>query len=136
MRALSFPIIFILALILGAGLSSCHEKKHISGRAFVKRDVLVNVLVDIHLSDAVTNDRSFYRKFEADSIDLLGPILDKYEISQARFDTTMKEYSQHPGLLDEVYNDVLRKLNILLEENEKKEEEGMEEKLDKKMRDQ
>ena len=135
MRSPSFPLILLLALILGAGLSSCQEKKSISGRAFIKRDVLVDVLVDIHLSDAVSNDRHFYRKFEADSIDLLGPILDKYEISQARFDTTMQVYSQHPELLDDVYNDVLRKLNILLEENEK-EEESMENKLEQKMRDQ
>ncbi len=34
------------------------------------------------------------------------------------FDTTMFEYSRQPMLLDQVYNDVLMKLNIMLDEND------------------
>lgn len=105
-------------------LAACHKKEDITGKEFIQRDVLVDVLVDIHLVDGITNDRKFYRRYDADSIDLLTPILEKYHISKAKFDTTMAIYSKHPDLFDQVYADVLIKLNVMLDQNDKEEEEG------------
>ena len=34
------------------------------------------------------------------------------------FDTTMYQYSRYPEIFDEVYNEVLTKLNIMLDEND------------------
>jgi hypothetical protein len=113
-------IILILTLLIAAG---CLKKKQISGKEFVPREVLVDVLVDIHLVDGITNDRKFYRRYEGvDSVDLLGPILEKHNITLQMFDTTMYEYSRYPLLLDQVYNDVLMKLNIMLDENDQAED--------------
>jgi hypothetical protein len=113
-------IILILTLLIAAG---CQKKKQISGKEFVPREVLVDVLVDIHLVDGITNDRKFYRRYEGvDSVDLLGPILEKHNITLQMFDTTMYEYSRYPLLLDQVYNDVLMKLNIMLDENDQAED--------------
>ena len=111
------PSIFlILITIVSLG---CTKKKQITGNEFVPREVLVEVLVDIHLMDGITNDRKFYRRYiDVDSIDLLGPIFEKYQITLEMFDTTMTEYSRYPLLLDQVYNDVLMKLNIMLDEND------------------
>ncbi len=81
------------------------------------------VLVDIHLMDGVTQDRKFGRKYDADSIDVLMPILEKHQVSRQMFDTTMFVYSRNPILLDEVYNDVLIQLNVMLDENNKEEAE-------------
>jgi hypothetical protein len=106
--------------------SGCSKKKQISGKEFVPREVLVDVLVDIHLADGITNDRKFYRRYEGvDSIDLLGPILEKHNITLHMFDTTMYEYSRYPLLLDQVYNDVLMKLNIMLDEIDQEEKANM-----------
>lgn len=112
----------ILMLLLLLSMTSCQKKKTISGKEFIKRDVLVNVLVDIHLMDAVTQDQRFNRKFDADSLDMLSSILEKYHVTRHMFDTTMYEYSRYPELLDAVYNDVLIKLNVMLDENSKEEE--------------
>lgn len=109
----------ILALFL---IAACNKKEEIRGKAFIDREVLVDVLVDIHLLDGVTNDRKFHRKYDADSVDLLTPILDKYQISHSMFDTTMVTYSQHPELFDQVYADVLIKLNVMLDQNDKEDE--------------
>jgi hypothetical protein len=110
----------LIVLFLAAGLSTgCLRNKDITGDEFISREVLVDVLVDIHLMDGVTNDRKFYRRYEGvDSIDVLSPILEKYEVTMEMFDTTMVEYSRNPELLDKVYNDVLTKLNVMLDENE------------------
>ena len=74
-----FPLILLIVSVLA--FSGCIQKKTISGKEFIPREVLVQVLVDIHLMDGITNDRKFLRRYEADSIDLLNPILDKYGIA-------------------------------------------------------
>lgn len=105
---------FIAPLII----TGCLQKKDIRGDAFVEREVLVDMLVDIHLAEGVSNDRKFHHRFEADSVDMLGPILQKYGVTRQMFDTTMYTYSRYPELMDEVYNEVLIKLNVMLDEND------------------
>lgn len=111
-------IVAFLSLLIFTG---CNKTEQISGKAFMERDVLVDVLVDIHLIDGVTNDRKFHRKYDADSIDLLSPILEKHHITRTMFDTTLAIYSKHPDLFDQVYADVLITLNVMLDQNDKEE---------------
>jgi hypothetical protein len=111
----SIPLLILFMLFIPPG---CNKQKEISGKDYVPREVLVDLLVDIHLVDGITNDRKFYRRYKGvDSIDVLGPILDKYEVSKQMFDTTMYQYSRFPEQFDQVYNEVLMKLNIMLDEN-------------------
>jgi hypothetical protein len=117
-------IIFLLLVFV---FTSCHHEKSITGDEFIEREVLVNMLVDIHLADGVTNDQKFNRKFEADSIDILSPILEKYSVTLHMFDTTMYVYTRNPDLLDLVYNDVLIKLNVMLDELNKDDPSSTEE---------
>lgn len=111
----------LLLLVMMLAAPGCLKKKAITGKEFIQPDVLVNVLVDIHLMDAMTNDRKFHRRYEADSIDLFSPILEKYGVTQQMFDTTMYEYSRYPELLDQIYSEVLIKLNVMLDENDQDE---------------
>ena len=106
----------LVLLILLITFNACHSRKSITGKEFVEREVLVNMLVDIHLADGVTNDRKFNRKYDVDSVDVLTPILEKYHVSREKFDTTMYVYTRNPELLDQVYNDVLIKLNVMLDQ--------------------
>ncbi len=108
-------ILFIAFVLFFIG---CGKPTTINGKEFIERDVLVDVLADLHLVDAVTNDRKFHHLYEVDSVDLLSPILEKYKVNRAMFDTTLAVYKNHPDLLDQVYNDVLIKLNVLLDEND------------------
>ena len=112
-------ITYLFFILLAISLSACKKDKPITGKEFIEREVLVDLLVDLHLMDGVTQDRQFSRKFEADSIDMVTPILDKHQVTRQMFDTTMYVYSRNPKLLDEVYNDVLIKLNVMLDENNK-----------------
>ena len=116
---LPYPSILILLLVLT--FTACQKKKSITGDEFIEREVLVDVLVDIHLMDGVTQDRKFGRKYDVDSLDIFTPILEKHQVSKQMFDTTMFVYSRNPELLDKVYNDVLIKLNVMLDENNKEE---------------
>ena len=119
MHSRTLILLLSLMLVLPAG---CSQKKQISGKNYIPKEVLVDVLVDLHLVDGITNDRKFYRKYEGvDSIDVLGPILEKYQLTQQMFDTTIYEYSRYPTLMDEVYNEVLMKLNIMIDETDQEE---------------
>ncbi len=116
MRSRILLLLFCLLLVFVAG---CSKKTEITGKEYIPREELVDLLVDLHLIDGITNDRKFYRKYEGvDSIDMVGPILEKYQVSKEMFDTTMYEYSRYPEIFDQVYNDVLMKLNIMLDEND------------------
>ena len=106
---------------------SSSEKKKITGKEYIPQEVLVDVLVDIHLTDGVTEDRKYYRKYNFnDSIDLMSPIFRKYEITREMFDSTMVEYSRHPELLDKVYDEVIMKLNLMLDEIDERSESSSE----------
>ncbi len=118
-RQHSYPVILILLLALT--IAACNKEERITGKEFAKREVLIDVLVDIHLMDGVTQDRKFNRIYDVDSVDVLTPILEKHQISRQMFDTTMYVYTRNPELLDAVYNDVLIKLNVLLDEINKDE---------------
>ena len=108
-------ILFILVIILAPG---CARKKSIKGKEFVPREVLVDVLVDLHLVDGITNDRVFYRRYyNFDSVDVISPIFEKYQISREQFDTTIAVYSLYPNLLDQVYSEVIMRLNVMIDEN-------------------
>ncbi len=115
---LRIPVLLLIILVMLT--PACRKKTNISGKAFMEHEVLVDVLVDIHLADGITNDRKFNRKYDADSIDLLSPILEKHHVSREMFDTTLAVYSQYPELFDQIYNEVLIKLNVMLDENDKK----------------
>lgn len=117
--SIRIPVLILLFLL--ALTPACKKKEKITGKAFMEREVLVDVLVDIHLADGVTNDRKFNRKFDADSIDILSPILEKHQVSREMFDTTLLIYSKYPEIFDQVYNDVLIKLNLLLDRADKEE---------------
>ncbi len=113
------PVLILILLVIT--FTACQQQKSITGEEFIEREVLVDVLVDIHLADGVTNDRKFHRKYDVDSIDILSPILEKHLVSRQMFDTTMFVYTRNPELLDLVYNDVLIKLNVMLDKNNKEE---------------
>ena len=114
-----FPTLFLFILVIG--YSGCDRNKTITGKEFIPREVLIDVLVDLHLVDGVTNDRKFHRRYDADSIDVINPVLAKYRVDRFMFDTTMAVYSRYPELLDQIYNEVLIKLNVMLDENDKEE---------------
>lgn len=116
----SLTIIILVAAVLLP--LSCTKKKEITGKEFIPREAFVDVLVDIHLVDGITNDRKFYRRYNSDSVDMISPVLEKHNISRQMFDTTLYQYSRYPRLFDEVYNDVLMKLNIMLDENDQPED--------------
>lgn len=116
----TWPVLLLMVITF----ISCKSDDTITGKEFLKREVLVDVLVDIHLADGTTNDQKFIRRYDVDSIDILTPILEKHQVSRQMFDTTMYVYTRNPDILDLVYNDVLIKLNVMLDQYSKEDDEA------------
>lgn len=111
-RLLYIALIFIFILSSG-----CSKNKKVRGKDIVPKDVMINMMVEMHLIDGLTNDVSFYRKYNPhDSIDLYGSVYKEYGISREAFDATLLAYSSIPRRLDELYSEVLKELNLMQEE--------------------
>jgi len=79
----------------------------------IPRDKFVDVLVEMHIMDAVTNAPEYYRKFgKNDSVNIYAGIFRKYDVTQAQFDSTMVMYTRQPDKYLKVYDDVILKLNL------------------------
>ena len=122
-------LLFSLLLI-----TTCMKKDSITGKQYVPKEVLVDVLTEIHLVDGITEDRKYYRKYNFnDSIDLMTPVFEKHNITREQFDSTIAEYSRYPELLDKVYDEVIMKLNLLLDENDEQKEKAAQQAIDEEL---
>ncbi|MCF8226887.1 MAG: DUF4296 domain-containing protein [Bacteroidales bacterium] len=120
-----FTLVLFSGILLG--LTSCNQKKQVSGSQYIERNDLVDIIKDMHLMDGITNDMQYYRKFNpGDSIDIYSSIFEKYNVDREAYERTIKEYSKHPKLLDAVYDDVLMKLSIMQDELEEEENREIE----------
>ncbi len=118
-------VLLIITTLLWS--TACNKNKQIKGDEYIERDVLVQVIMDMHLIDGITNDMNYYRKFNpGDSIDIYGPIFEKYDINREMYERTISEYSKYPQLMDEVYDEVLMKLSLLQDRIESEEDEKIE----------
>lgn len=116
MRYLIFFFLFISILF---SCSVRHENNFTSSSdsdslLILQRDSLIQILVDIHLADAISSTSNFKDIEKRDfSYSCYQSVFDKYKISKERFDKSMKIYSRDPKNLDLIYEDVLVKMSEL-----------------------
>jgi len=127
-------IIIFIAIGL---LISCSNKK--VPEYVIPHNDMVEIIVDMHLADAlfsVTNIRRDLVKQEItrnDTVDYYDEIFYHYGYTRKDFDTSVYYYSEHINEYDDIYQEVLNRLNEmdtqLRQEKEanRKEEEEIEE---------
>ena len=117
----TFIVLASLILVLATG---CGDKKKISGKDFIPRDDMVELMLDIHLLDGITNDVKYYRKYNPnDSVDLYGLTFEDHGYNRVLFDSTLAEYSRYPHLLDELYDEVMMRLNMMQDQLDQEQKE-------------
>jgi hypothetical protein len=107
-----FALIFIFAALL-----SCKDDiTKIKKKNLIPRRDFIEILAEIHLVDVMTNSPGFSRKFEAaDTFELNQQIFDKHKVTKAQFDSTVSMYIRQPDVYIKVYDEVLLKLNYMLD---------------------
>lgn len=99
-----YILIFIFALF------SCSNKQN--GKQILSQKDFVNLLVDLHLADALATDHAVsIITGDLDSLTIYTSVLDKYNADKSVFDATLKWYSEHPDKFAEVYDEVFGNLN-------------------------
>ena len=97
-----------LALVLSLCVASCERKPP---RYLIPEKKLVPMLVDFHLVYSLQQSPGFEEVIvKADSLDPYSYIFEKHGYTKAEFDTTLYWYTRNPEYLEEVYNDVIMKL--------------------------
>ncbi|QQS49692.1 MAG: DUF4296 domain-containing protein [Bacteroidota bacterium] len=86
----------------------------------IPHEKLVNLLVDLHLADALATDYQLPHQLRTvDSLNLYSSVLKKHGTDKASFDSTMKWYAYHPKKLDALYDEVFGALDKQNEEYQK-----------------
>ncbi len=104
--------LFILASSLL--LFSC--KRDPKPKNALNREKFIAVLVDIHLAEAINNDRLRYQVDTLKPESLYLAVLKKHEVTEEQIKTTTLYFSRHPRDYDKIYSEVLSKLSQMNEE--------------------
>jgi hypothetical protein len=95
-------------LVMCALLVSCH---HSFKRNIISENKFVDLLVDIHLADAIASEKGYIdQTYQIDSASLYGSVFRKHRVTKAEFDSTMVYYSSRPDDFQKVYNRVTAEL--------------------------
>ncbi len=104
------PCISILLLII----LSCNPSKPPPREYFIPREKLVDILIDMHMADAVQATPRFRDiSREYDSIDPYTNIFLHHETTKQAFDSTMAYYSINPKNLISIYDEVIMKMTMI-----------------------
>ena len=105
---------YILVLFVVLTLVSCNDREN---ELYIPRDKFVAILTDIHLADGYYSFNYEGRKTHGDSINLYNAVLKNYGYTRAQFDTTLKFYAVNTSKFDQLYEEVITRLNKTEQDN-------------------
>ncbi|HEY1024726.1 MAG TPA: DUF4296 domain-containing protein [Sphingobacteriaceae bacterium] len=79
-------------------------------KGLIDREKMVLVLTDVHLANAYTSTVMDLDTMKQITADYLHLVYKKHGIDSVRFKQSLKYYSEHPGILSEMYDQVLDRL--------------------------
>lgn len=119
MNQLFYKFILILSFFLTLTIASCSEGDTEKPDKVLDEKEMVEVLVDVHLAEAVlTRIRGKGENVEDLTNAYYQKVFEKHEINKKIFDTSMYYYQQNLGEMDEIYEQVITKLNKMERERE------------------
>ncbi len=106
---------WLFVFFLFALLSCSHEDGE---RPEIKKDILVDMLVDIHITDGYLSYTGSRIDRDRESIEgAYNFVFQKYNITHKQFDNTMMYYSRHIDEYEKIYNKVIEILTKYETEN-------------------
>lgn len=104
----------LVALFSFLFLFSCKQNSTKIPEGVIPIDSMINIMVDIHLTDAVLQNPMTQSKIgDIPSNNLYKAVMDKYHTNKERFDKSMDFYSDNLVLLDSMYDNVIEKLSMI-----------------------
>lgn len=104
-------LFFLLANIL---FVTCKRHQSVVSEEIIPKDSLINIIVDLHLADAILLNPITQSKIsDISSNRLYKTVLDKYGITKERFNNSINFFAETPIVLDSIYDKVIEKLSII-----------------------
>ena len=108
--------VFLLIIQFFFGCSTAKKNKS----DVIDEDTFVDVLVDIHLADAILNAHRYKVNRDSAKIHLFyNDVLIKHNVTQKQIQNTINYYTNHPKKFEKIYNRVSEKMVKLEEEYNK-----------------
>ena len=108
---------FPAALLFLIGMSliySCEGKKDSLPSGIFSKDKMVDVLVDVHLTEAASDNHGLtFPQINIRMANRYDSVFAKHQITYTQFKTSYDYYLQHPDLLADVYAEVVNKLTTM-----------------------
>jgi hypothetical protein len=115
MNLFKYLISLLFGLLLVLLIQSCTQKKSESiPQNILKKETMVNVLCDVHLTDAILQLKSNQPKefIHLSSSKMFDSVLKENKITTAQFDSSLKFYAANPELMKEIYEQVVEKISL------------------------
>lgn len=107
-----FPVLLILFLL------SCREEVTTIPPGTIDKETMAEVLVDLHLAQATVGARELSDTSKVSMNMYVESILRMHDIDRDEFFKSMKFYSEHPDILETVYDSVITRLSKMQSEAE------------------
>jgi len=111
--------LILISIIFTILVSSCKNENSLALNVkepdnLLTKDSLINILVDIHLADAIISQATYVNEEKkAFTYSAYGTIFKKHNINKTRFETSLGYYSASPEELHKIYEQILAKLSEL-----------------------
>lgn len=106
---MKFIYLFYFYLIF----SGCSRPGTVS-KDIISKDSLINVIVDMHLGDAILMEPSFQAKqVVINKQEYYSSILKKHSLTNEKFQKNMDYYSQNPEEFEKIYESVIENITRL-----------------------
>lgn len=109
----------LIAIALLSAMTSCFRDP--KPRNTLSREKFIEVLADIHIAEAVTQDRYRFGLDSLQSKDAYLSVLKKHKIEEQEMVNTTLYYSRHPREFDKIYTEVISRMERMSEEISRKE---------------
>ncbi len=107
------PIKSQIVVLLFFIFSSCGENKPPKPKVFIEQDKMEQILMEIHISDAIAAEKANGNAALEKNIADQGQqqILNNYTIGKPAFDSMYAYYVRQPGVLNEMYANIITALS-------------------------
>lgn len=96
---------------------SCQKTPYDKPKKLIKKDEMINMLVDMHLAESTYNHfRSDSAFINVTSSMFYYSILDKYQVPDSIFEKSYVYYASKPRNFDKMYRTVMSKISVLEQE--------------------
>jgi len=100
---------YIFYIIISIFFSNCKEKE-IKNSDILSKEEFITILTDMHFTDGVLFASKLNKRMDKEKVSMYNYIFKKNDISRAEFDATVLYYTQNTDKYQELYKEVLTRL--------------------------